>query len=346
MDTEIEVAAPADTTPAAPATEVSAPAPEPTMEDTMRARLAELQAEDGGEGAEAAPDAPEGRMRGPDGRFLPRGQQAEQAQVEGEPDLSTRGPPSSLTVAAKGMWETLPPEIKAEFHKREQDFHRGIEQYRAKSQAADTLASAIMPYQNLFQATGVDVPTGLRELLGAASRLQMGTPQQKAQTLREIANTFGVDMGQEPTQQFVDPEVAELRARVYAQEQRDAQRNAMALQQEHSVASNILNEFSADPANKYFEDVRHTMGLLIQAGTARTLPEAYDMACHANPAVREALAAETRAKEQRAAAEAAAKAKRLGSQSVRGTPTPGQVATPARAMFEDLHDVYRQLNAR
>jgi hypothetical protein len=75
----------------------------------------------------------------------------------------------------------------------------------------------IQPYQPIMAALGADIPTALNEVLRTAAIFHVGTPAQKAATLRQLAQTHGIDIGQAGNtghDQFQDPVVDRLNSRI------------------------------------------------------------------------------------------------------------------------------------
>jgi hypothetical protein len=117
-----------------------------------------------------------------------------------------------------------------------------------------------------------DLPTKFEALLGVADTY--GIP------LREIINrSVGQEVLQTPRQQQmqIPPEF-----------QREIQEiKQWRNQQEQQVVNNEVGGFGAQ--NEFFEDVRFQMADLLEAGVAKNLAQAYEMATWSNPDVRGVL---------------------------------------------------------
>ena len=85
--------------------------------------------------------------------------------------------------------------------------------------------------------------------------------------------------------------------------------------------------FRADPKNLYFDNVQPTMQALFRTGQAKTLAEAYEKATWSDPTIRKLIMAadSVKASEDKARADAAARAKRAGVQTT-GDPGAGVAA--------------------
>lgn len=97
----------------------------------------------------------------------------------------------------KGVVEkfgALDAEIRSEILKREDDFHKGIEQYRDKAALGAQIEKVAAPYMHLIAAEGGTLDRAVGDLLRTAALFRTGTPQQKQQALVQIAQQFGIQM--------------------------------------------------------------------------------------------------------------------------------------------------------
>lgn len=335
----------------------------PTIDSTMEETFAAIQEREAAEAPEGEKPPIAARARDDSGKFVKtKAEKAAEAVAKPAPGaFEDKGPPNTWRVGAKAQWNNLPPDLKAEVYKREQDAFNGISQYQAKAQIADGLMSTIRPYQPIMDALGADVPTALNEILRTAATLHVGTPEQKAATLRTLAQRHGVDLGQATAHaaadQFADPaldslrrEIAELRS-FHSNQQRQAQNS------EQSMAAGGISAFQNDPGNKYFTDVAYQMGQLIMAGLVDAnaplnsqLREAYDKACQLNPSVKAAIELESKAATERKSVEEraarAAAARRAGASSVRSTPTPRPTGNTATSWQEGMEKIAAEMFSR
>lgn len=332
---------PIESTVEAPAGDLSGEAaPAKTIDDELRETYARIQADDAPKKpeSEAKPAVAE-RARDESGKFVKTEAEkaAEQAITAAKPGeakaFEDKGAPNTWRATAKAQWASLPQFAKEEAYKREADFFNGMQQYQAKAQVADTLVAVVQPYQPILNALGADIPTALSEVLKTAAIFHVGTPAQKVAALKQIAQTHGIDMGTQansPADQFADPaleqlqrELAEVKGLLAGQSQ--ATQNSVI-----SEASSQITAFANDPANKYFSDVRVSMGRLITSGESTSMKDAYERACWSNPQVRAAMelerGQEAEAKSAKERADRAASARRAGSLAVRSTPLPVQSA--------------------
>ena len=282
-----------------------------SMEDTIRETYRKLQEPEEN-------DAPQ-RARDERGRFAnTQAPEAEEnAATATETPVETiqaRKPPSSWKKEAQELYGKLPQEfqlLQEEVERREADFHKGIESYKSKAQFADAMERVISPHMQTLQSLGVTPDVAVHHLLEADRVLRYSQPEQKRAYLQQLARSYGIDLGQQPEaepsyQPSTDPRVDAV---INYLRQQEAVRQQMEVAQLNSELAN----FSKD--KPHYEAVRNHMAGLLQAGVAKSLQEAYDMAVYAAPDIRAQMLAQQQAEaeakrqqEAKAQAEAARRA--------------------------------------
>lgn len=201
------------------------------------------------------------------------------------------------------------------FMRRSEEMHKGLEQYRGKAQFADAIERSISPYINNIRATGLSPDAVIGNLLQADNVLRNGNAQQKTQFMAQLAREYGVDMNltNEYIQQqpYIDPQVSVLQNQLSQMQNWIQQQNQAQEWRERESLNSEISSFASKPENVHFEDVRNDMANLIQAGVAKDLQQAYEMAIYANPTVRAKVLQEQQAKaeaERKALADSKAKA--------------------------------------
>lgn len=231
-----------------------------------------------------------------------------------QPD-PTQTAPSSWNKDVAGKWADLPPEVRAEVHRRETDYHRGIEQYKQQANFAHEVQTTLQPYMANIQAAGVHPLQAVDKLMQADHVLRNGASEQKAQVLAQIARDYGVDLNQVQPLPPMDPQVQQL----MRQNQQLQQFQQSTLQTQQQAVLSEIEAFRANPANAHFEAVRQDMAMLCQMAEARgesiTLQEAYDKAVWMRPDIRQTLVHQQSANAQKQQAEAA---RRQRAQSAAG----------------------------
>lgn len=266
--------------------------------------------------------------------------EADTPPPEAKPADPIEPPPVSLSAAAKEKWKDLPPEVRQEWKKREEDIHRAMTAHDGELSVGRKIKEIAQPYEAIIRAEGGTVEGAFRDLLNTAYVLRTGSPQQKAQLLIETAKQFGVDLAAYQAAP-VDP-VAALRQEIESiksQANPDVIKNQLQEQMQFDKVKSEIEAFAANPQNVHFQAVRTKMGALMTSGQAKDLQEAYEMAIWADPSIRPTLL--NAQKEQEAAKKKAEmEAKKKAAASVNGSPT---TATPsANAPQKSIEDELRE----
>lgn len=199
--------------------------------------------------------------------------------------------PQSWTPAVREKWATIDPEIRAEIVRREEAAVTGVRQLQERYAPMDQLANSIGPYMNEIVQQGQNPNAYLQATLAAEKELRAADVPSRFQALLKIADNYGIPL-RDIINKSVGEEVLGPMAKVQIpqeitnelQEQRQWRQ-----QQEANYAQSAYNSFASDPKNEFFNDVRNQMADLIDAGVAKTLPEAYEAAIWANPTTRAVL---------------------------------------------------------
>lgn len=249
--------------------------------------------------------------------------------------------PAALSAAAKAKWNDLPPEIKSEWSKREADIHKMFTSHDGELRLGRELKDVITPYMPIIQAEGGTPAKAVQELLNTAYVLRTGNPYQKAQILQQVAETYGIDMSLlNQQQQYVDPTIQQLQQQIAHLSQVANPDNIQRQLQERLESAKIESEidaFAADTKNAHFNNVKPQMAVLLDSGQAKSLQEAYDMACWANPTIRSTLMNNISADEQ-AKRKSEIEAKKKAAVSVTGSPGVNvpNTGSPDRTLRDEL----------
>lgn len=279
------------------------------------------------------------------GDAVPAGDAAQRAageapalKPEGEPakpDQFAKAP-ASWKPGAREAWSQLPPDVRAEVHRRERETARIVQETAQVRQVGERIGQMQQQFAPALQAEGVDVLTATHNLMNLASRLRFGSPIEKATLAATIIRNYGVDVnalanvldgqpppqGHPPQQMLQDPRVDQLLATL-----QQAQQQRMAQVTERAVSE--VEEFGAD--KEFFEDVREDMADLLEVAARRgidlSLEQAYERACKMQPEISKVLDAREAAKRAGNSQQSTQRAK-IAASSVRGTPSGVPAANP------------------
>jgi len=253
------------------------------------------------------------------------------AQQTDDADRTTAAP-SSWTRETAGKWADLPDDVKAEIHRRETDYHRGIEQYRQGAQALQEVQQVFAPYMQNFQAAGVHPLQGAAHLLGVENTLRNGSPQEKAQKVAEIIRDYGIDPATIQPLPALDPQTQQL----MRQNQQLQNFQHITLQRQQQAVMNEIQAFGANPANAHFEAVKQDMAALLTSGQAQSLQDAYDKAVWMRPDIRQTLVNQQRTDASKQAAEQQRQARaKSAAGGVKGAANPKATTLSPDASLRD-----------
>jgi hypothetical protein len=323
---------------AAPAAEIAPQ--EKSMDDTIRETMQDLKAR-GAEIPAETPEAPEEkaqRIRDEQGKFAPK---VDKPADETASTVEAYKPPNTWKKEAAEKLALADPVIRAEVERREADFFKGIEQYKGAAQFGQSMERVIAPHMRTLQGLGITPDVAVGELMNADAMLRFGTPQQKTAKLAELAQQYGIDIGQVQGLPPIDPNVSALANENRVLKQQMQQRQIQEQQQENATLNSEIAAFSADPKHSHFETVKGHMAALLQAGQAKDLPDAYEQAIYANPTTRAAVLAEQQAAARAEAAKKAQAAQEAASVNVRPRPSM-PVSQPIGTMEDTIRAVLRR----
>lgn len=255
---------------------------------------AELQAGDGEGGTDGAapplaaqPTAP-GAVRPPSSAI--GGGQPAPIDLPGAPA------PDTLRGEIKEMWPTLPPQVRDEFIKREQDFRNGLgqlkEQYGHSQAISEGFGKLLEPFAQAMEEYGVNPFAHVDNLLRSHAVLMFGRPEQKLDIIQGICRDAGIDLrglaqgrpsAIDPTVQGLQHELAQTRGALNKIMGRMTSEDASRLEQH-------IWDFGNDEASHPdFWTVAPDMVQLFRANPRLSLEEAYKQALVANPQTRQKL---------------------------------------------------------
>jgi hypothetical protein len=256
-------------------------AAEPIVDDETAPEPEELGDEDGIE------ESPEG--------------ESEPADVETPAAEDTPAYRPKWKKAALAELDKLPPEVQqafiAEDKRREENFHKGIEQYRAGNAVAKEWDEVITPYRATIDHFQVKPQEAVRSLLATDHVLRYGQPHQKIGTILQAMQNYGINPAdlvavvqgvsqqepQDPQYQALNQRLSQFEQAQMAQQQAAEQARLQAERQTQTSIQSQIEAFASDPDHEHFDLLKPMMGGLLQTGQAKDLTEAYEMAFKAHP---------------------------------------------------------------
>ena len=274
-----------------------------------------------------------------------RTQEQPNLEPPAEPPVWER-PPASWKKDYHEAWTTADPKLKEYAWKREEEMRAGVQPLLTKAQYADQMQQAIEPYMNNIRGLGIEAPQAVKALMEADNVLRHGSPQQKQAYFAQLAQQYGINMGDvqvqptDPNFYAIQNELAQVRGEVlnWKQQQENAQNEALLSE---------INQFQSKA--EYFEEARPTMIQLLNSGVAKDLDDAYQKAIrldndlftkHQQASQGQADAA------KREASNRAAKAARAAAVSVKSSTPGAATSTKAQDRRSLLMEQFDNLNER
>ena len=277
----------------------------------------------------------------------------EAVRTQPEPDLEPPAeppvwerPPASWKKDYHEAWTTADPKLKEYAWKREEEMKAGVQPLLSKAQFADQMQQAIEPYMQNIRGLGIEAPQAVKALMEADNVLRHGSPQQKQQYFAQLAQQYGINMGDvqmqptDPNFFAIQNELAQVRGEVLNWKQAQETAQNQALLQE-------INQFQTKA--EYFEEARPTMIQLLNSGVAQDLQDAYEKAIrldndlftkHQQASQGAADAA------KREASNRAAKAARAAAVSVKSSTPGAATSTKAQDRRSLLMEQFDNMNER
>ena len=235
-------------------------------------------------------------------------------------------------------WETASENLRREALRREEDFYKGIEQYKQHAEYGQRYNKLLSNYLPVFERHGIQheqVDQLLGNLMQAQFTLAMGTPEQKLELLRGLVEEYQIDpktlLPAEGAAQ-PDPALAAFQQKLATIESHLTQREQAELAARQEAAAKEVKAFA--DAHEDFNVVGPQVAMLLKSHPKLTLEEAYEQALWLNPTTREKAIkkqAEAKAEAERKRAEEAVKA----SQGSVRTPSRSASVTAPKGTMED-----------
>lgn len=251
--------------------------------------------------------------------------------------LERIAPPAAWKGSAKVDWDRMPRNVR--------------EAVAADYAQVESLRAEMAPLKEMFDvnreflvnAAG-SVPEAMRQMMSMAR--MSSTVDGSIQLAHHILRARGLDpsavfsgqpqaspQGQQPAPQTDVAQLVQQELRKQSEEQQTQQLQSQ------------IAAFAARSDRPYFNDVKAVMGALMSAGRAKTMDEAYEMACRADSVINAALDEEKRKETEKARAAEAAKARDASRASLRGSPLPGASnggTGPGASVHDDVRAAFAE----
>ena len=265
-------------------------------------------------------------------------QKPPEPEKEAQPTTATdepkRDPWKSWKKEAAAELSKLPQNVQDYIVERQEQFHKGLEQYKEAANFAKSIDKSIAPYKDYLNSLNVAPEVAFPNLLKTEHTLRMGSAQEKVEMLRKLAHDYQIDIETLASVPF-DPRLHHMQQQLdYTKAQLDAS-NSFRQSQEDAVIQEHIQDFAN--GREHFETVRLTMADLLEKGLASDLDDAYAKAIRLDENVFSKLQTQQHLSQQRqelSRADQAAKAAKASAVSVKGSPV-GVKTTATPTTTED-----------
>lgn len=170
-------------------------------------------------------------------------------------------------------------EIEGDYTRKSQDLAKQRKRY-------DSMDEVFEPVRANLNMQGIDETQLMRQYLAYHENLQ----KDPAGTLKYLAQQYNVNLGEASQEEFVDPEIKQLRDQNLQLTQKVSSIESQFTQSHTTAAQLTLDKFTSEKNEKgelkhpFYNEVRPMMGRFLQSGEADDINKAYEMAVRANPA--------------------------------------------------------------
>jgi hypothetical protein len=209
--------------------------------------------------------------------------------------------PASWKGEVKGEWNNLPLHVRQEIHRREAQVNKTMEEASTYREISSAFEKIFTPHMQRVQSYGSNPVQMVDSLLQTEATLSGGSMQQKAATIANLIQQYGIDLStlddvlsrglqNQPQQPDLAAELEQRLMQKFQpmlqtvqsfQEQQRQQE--LQLQQE---AVTTVEQMALDPRFPYFDEVRNDMAdvmeIMSKRGQPITLEDAYKRATAMN----------------------------------------------------------------
>ena len=260
-----------------------------------------------------------------------------------EDSKPARNPWASWKKEAQSVLSALPPDTQRFIQEREEQFHKGIEQYKQDAQYGRQLNRALSPHMEYLNQIGVSPDVAIDKLIQAEKMLRTSDPQTRVQAFMKLAHDYGVDPNSLTNVPF-DPYKYQLEQQLASQQAMLQQITQSRQIAEEAQLGQTIEQFAQ--THEYFDEVRETMADLLDKGLASDLNDAYSKAVRLNDDVfsrQNANSQFTGQTQQIQRANNAAKAAKAAAVSVKGAPKGGMRPTEAQTTEDAVRNAMAAL---
>ena len=230
--------------------------------------------------------------------------------------------PIGFSPEAREEWSNVPKKVQDQIVKREKEIAQAMQNTSDARKTHEIMTNFLHKNHAVLTAGGNPNPFNeIENIVSNVAQLRMGSPVQKADLLADLIDQYGVDIqtldqvltkrmgGEVPAQEGQANPVQQNDSLQRMLDERLAPVNdllsglkdyhSQTTQQTQANTQQSIAEFSQDPANEFFEDVKADMADIFDLATKRgqklSLKEAYDKAVALHPEISKVLSSRNNA---------------------------------------------------
>ena len=268
-------------------------------------------------------------------------QESENPTAEVEGAKPARNPWASWKKEAQSTLSQLPPETQRMIQEREEQFHKGLEQYKSDAQYGRTIGRALSPHMEYLNQIGVTPDVAIDKLIQAERMLRTSDPQTRTQAFMKLAHDYGVDVNSLTNVPF-DPYKYQLEQQLAYQQQTLNELTQSRQMAEEAQLGQTIEQFAQQ--HPHFEMLRLDMAELLDKGFAGDISDAYWTAYDRKKRLDPGAFEETNVQQNQVLrANNAAKAAKAAAVQVKGSPVGGLRPTEAKTTEEAVRNAMAAL---
>lgn len=229
--------------------------------------------------------------------------------VDAPSAAETKPPPASWKHEGREVWASVPPAAQAEVMRREQETAQLLQSTADLRRFGEVFGRMVQPHEQMLRGLGTNAMERVGVYLNTERAMTQGTPEQKALTMAQFVQQYGVDIAMldqalshvvQGRQPFVQPNQAPG-----PEQFRDPRLDQYIAEQRQREASQVIHEVSREidqfwTGKEFRADVEQSMVMLMDGRAAErryaaqsgvpsppimSLDEAYTLACRMNEKV-------------------------------------------------------------
>jgi hypothetical protein len=237
-------------------------------------------------------------------------------------------------------------EMEASFTKKSQNLSEEMKFLK-------TFKDKLTPFEPYLRQNNIDPLNAFENLLATEMKLRNSSPEEKANLLRQLALDYGAQYNPQDPDQPIDYQQQAYANELYSIKETLKRIEQDKINSEQNYYQKTIESFSSSkdengkPKHPYFEDVKSDMAMLLSAGRAETLEEAYNQSIFLNPSLRNDIIVRQSNNERRIADKKVKNeaAKRAGF-NIKSSGTASMIDQPKeldlRGALSQIYDDYSQ----